>query len=77
MQYCNNATNIRQENMDVNTINKKRVTGDLRVASLMIGRTYEACRMAWSRKEGNVYEEVKKALEAIIESREKLISKNN
>jgi hypothetical protein len=63
--------------MDVNTINKKRVTGDLRVVSLMTGRTYEACRMAWSRKEGKVYQEVKKAFEAIIENRDKLIAKNN
>ena len=77
MQCCNNATNIKQKNMDVNTINKKRITGDLRVASLMTGRTYEACRMAWSRKEGKAYEEVKEALEAIIEAREKLITNNN
>lgn len=62
--------------MDVNTINEKRLPGDFHVVSQMIGRTREACRMAWVRKTGKPYEEVKKALEAIIENRESLIAKN-
>jgi hypothetical protein len=61
--------------MDVNTINKKKIPGDFRVVARMTGRTSEACRMAWSRKEGKVFDEVKAALEAIIISREKLYCK--
>jgi hypothetical protein len=63
--------------MDVNTIDKKRNVGDFRTASQMTGMTSEACRMAWSRKSGKPFEKVKKALEAIIESREQLIASNN
>lgn len=63
--------------MDVNTINKKRLPGDFQIVARMTGRTREACRTAWTRKIGKPYEEVKKALEAIIENRERLISSSN
>lgn len=63
--------------MDVNTINKKRMVGDFAVVARMTGRTIEACRVAWRRGSGKPFEDTKKALEAVIASREKLLSNKN
>jgi hypothetical protein len=59
--------------MDVKSINNKKEVGDFRVVSKMIGRTTEACRIAWRRQKGKPFEEVKVALEKIIESRQILL----
>lgn len=63
--------------MEDKSINDKKQIGDYATVAKMLGTTTESVRMAWSRKKGNAYENVKKALIKVIESRELLLSNKN
>ncbi len=60
--------------MDDKSINLKKAVGDWKTVALITGKTTEACRQAWSRKEGQPYLDVKAALVKVIENRENLLS---
>jgi hypothetical protein len=62
--------------MDDKSINSKKEVGDWKTVAQMLGKSTEACRQAWSRKEGKPYHIVKEALIKVIENRENLISSN-
>ena len=61
--------------MDVKNIDKKKKIGDYYTVSLMLGITTEAVRQAWYRKEGKTFNDVKTAIEKVIELRESLVNK--
>lgn len=63
--------------MDDKSINLKKEVGDWKIVAKLIGKTTEACRQAWSRKEGQTYLDVKEALVKIIDNRENFIQSNN
>ena len=63
--------------MDDKTINEKKVVGDWNTVSKITGKSTEACRQAWSRKEGKSYEEVKAALISVIDHRNNLVNQYN
>ncbi len=59
--------------MDDKSIDKKREVGDWRLVARKMGKTIDACRQAYYRKEGKAYEDVRKVLIEVIEFRERFL----
>jgi len=60
--------------MDVKSIDEKKQIGDFKTVAAMLEKTTESVRMAWCRKKGKPFEEVRDALVKVIETREKIIT---
>ncbi len=59
--------------MNDKSIDSKKQTGDWKVVAQILGKSTEACREAYKRKDGKTYEIVRETLIKVIENRESFV----
>ncbi len=62
--------------MNDKSINERKQVGDWYLAAQKLGKSTEACRQAYYRKEGKAYENVRRVLIQVIKNREDFLKED-